>query len=95
MVRQGARLADFRIHPAQECLFVCEGYLEAEEGMTLDQLFLWHREQQDRFAWLAEHHKTAGGGQCHAVTRRNLKLAQFHADAVAVLKGARALMEPK
>lgn len=48
--------------------------------MDLAALFMWHREQQERFAWLAEHHKTTGGGQCHrdAVTRRNLKLAQFH-----------------
>lgn len=63
--------------------------------MTLDQLFLWHREQQERFAWLAENHKTAGGGQCHkdAVTRRNLKQAKFHADAAGVLKQARAAQE--
>jgi hypothetical protein len=56
--------------------------------MDLRSLFMWHREQQKRFAWLADNHKTTGGGQCHrdAVTRRNLKLAQFHADAAKTLK---------
>lgn len=56
--------------------------------MNLAALFIWHREQAERFEWLAGHHKTAGGGQCHrdAVTRRNLKLAKFHADAAKVLK---------
>lgn len=58
--------------------------------MNLSSLFLWHREQAERFDWLAQHHKTTGGGQRHrdAVTRRNLKLAQFHADAAKVLKEA-------
>jgi hypothetical protein len=56
--------------------------------MNIANLFLWHREQSERFEWLAEHHKTTGGGQCHrdAVTRRNLKLAKFHADASKAIK---------
>ncbi|WP_144154524.1 hypothetical protein [Paraburkholderia sp. BCC1885] len=56
--------------------------------MTLPELFMWHREQVERFAWLADNHKTTGGGTRHraAVTRRNQKLAAFHADAASLLK---------
>lgn len=56
--------------------------------VTLDQLFMWHREQAERFAWLADNHKTTGGDTRHraGVTRRNQKLAAFHADAASVLK---------
>lgn len=55
--------------------------------MTLDQLFLWHREQAERFAWLADNHKTTGATVHRgAVTRRNRKLAAFHAEAASLLK---------
>ncbi|MGQ7937317.1 hypothetical protein [Paraburkholderia sp. D1E] len=55
--------------------------------MTLSQLFMWHREQAERFAWLADNHKTTGGAVHRAaVTRRNQKLAAFHAEAASMLK---------
>ena len=55
--------------------------------MTLRQLFIWHREQQERFEDLAKNHKTCAAPVYRAaVTRRNEKLAKFHADAAAVLK---------
>jgi hypothetical protein len=57
--------------------------------VTLDQLYLWHREQSERFAWLADNHKTTGVvGSAHraAVTRRNQKLARFHAEAAQCIK---------
>lgn len=57
--------------------------------MTLRQLYIWHREQQERFEDLAKNHKTCASKVYRdAVTRRNEKLAKFHADAAAVLRAA-------
>lgn len=64
--------------------------------MTLLDLLQWHREQQERFEYLAVNHKTYGA-QIHrdAVTRRNVKLASFHAEAATVLRNEIAKGEPK
>jgi hypothetical protein len=55
--------------------------------MTLESLHIWHREQAERYAWLAANHKTTGSSlHIKNVTRRNEKMAAFHRDAAAVLK---------
>lgn len=58
--------------------------------MTLDELYLWHREQAERYRHLAENHRTTGATRCReAVTRRNIKLTEFHRDAAECLKALR------
>ena len=57
--------------------------------MTLKQLIQWHREQQERYEDLAKNHKTTGASNHRdAVTRRNLKLAKFHAEAVVAIRAS-------
>lgn len=58
--------------------------------MTLASLYIWHREQAERFEHLAKNHQTTGASvHRNAVTRRNEKLAQFHKDAAKVLDAIR------
>lgn len=55
--------------------------------MTLAELYLWHREQAERFADNARNHKTTGAPRViDAVTRRYNVQAQFHQEAAALLK---------
>ena len=61
--------------------------------MTLDQLFLWHREQQERFENLAEHNKANLPRVYKASLRRTYeKRADFHERAVALLKSVRGVI---
>jgi len=55
--------------------------------MTLMELFVWHREQAERYEDLAKNHTTTGA-RVHraAVTRRYVKQAEFHQAAAGVLK---------
>jgi hypothetical protein len=58
--------------------------------MTVEQLYMWHREQAERYEDLARNHRTTGASVVrNAVTRRNLKLAEFHTEAAAVLNEVR------
>lgn len=58
--------------------------------MTLDQLYVWHREQFERWDHLAEHNKANLSGAYKASLRRTYrKQADFHAAAVALLKTLR------
>lgn len=58
--------------------------------MTLDQLYLWHREQAERFEYQAENHKTMGAAKLRAsISRSYKKRADFHKDAAALLDDLR------
>ncbi|MEM5371315.1 hypothetical protein V4C53_35520 [Paraburkholderia azotifigens] len=58
--------------------------------MTLDQLYIWHREQQERWSGLAENNKANLPTVYKASLKRTYhKKADFHADAVALLKSMR------
>ncbi|QCP50190.1 hypothetical protein FAZ95_13975 [Trinickia violacea] len=58
--------------------------------MTLDQLFLWHREQHERFANLAENNKANLPQPYKASLKRTYeKQAKFHSQAVAQLNSLR------
>lgn len=59
--------------------------------MTLGQLYMWHREQQERWSNLAENNKA----NLPTVYKASLKCtyetkADFHSRAVALLKSLRA-----
>jgi hypothetical protein len=55
--------------------------------MTLDQLYIWHREQQERYDNLAAHNKANLAAVYKASLKRTYeKQASFHARAVALLK---------
>lgn len=55
--------------------------------MTLPQLYLWHREQAERYADRAKDHKTnAAQVYREAVTRRYEKQSEFHARAATLLR---------
>lgn len=59
--------------------------------MTLDQLYIWHREQQERWSGLAENNKANLPTVYKASLKRTYqKKADFHANAVALLKSVRA-----
>lgn len=59
--------------------------------MTLTDLFMWHREQQERFEHLAEHNKANLPRVYKASLRRSYETkADFHSRAVALLKSLRA-----
>ncbi|MBB2928346.1 hypothetical protein [Paraburkholderia silvatlantica] len=58
--------------------------------MTLDQLFLWHREQHERWAHLAEHNKANMPMPYKASLKRTYeKKAAFHAEAASLIKPLR------
>jgi hypothetical protein len=58
--------------------------------VTLDQLFLWHREQQERWADLAENNKACLPQPYKASLKRGYeKKAAFHAGAAELLKQLR------
>ncbi|HEY1999719.1 hypothetical protein [Paraburkholderia sp.] len=59
--------------------------------MTLDQLYMWHREQQERYEHLAEHNKANLPAVYKASLKRTYeRQANFHTRAVALLKSLRA-----
>ncbi|MFM0163915.1 hypothetical protein PQR39_26310 [Paraburkholderia sediminicola] len=59
--------------------------------MTLDQLFIWHREQQERWDNLAENNKANLPAVYKASLKRTYQAkADFHSHAVALLKTVRA-----
>jgi hypothetical protein len=58
--------------------------------VTLDQLYLWHREQQERFEHLAMHNKANLANVYKASLKRTYeRQATFHSRAVALLKSLR------
>lgn len=60
--------------------------------MTLDQLYLWHREQQERFEHLAAHNKANLASVYKASLKRTYeRQATFHSRAVALLKSLRLI----
>ena len=62
--------------------------------MTLDQLYVWHREQQERFEHLATHNKANLAAVYKASLKRTYEnQAAFHARAVALLKSLRLSRE--
>jgi hypothetical protein len=64
--------------------------------MTLDQLYVWHREQFERWDHLAENNKANLPDVYKASLRRTYrKKADFHAGAVALLKEVRRSNEGK
>jgi len=64
--------------------------LPGARTVTLDQLYLWHREQQERWAHLAEHNRACLPPVYKASLRRTYETkADFHARAVELLKGLR------
>lgn len=57
--------------------------------MTLEKLAFWHREQAERFEYLAKNHKTTGATvHLNAVTRRNEVQAAFHREAHDAIRAA-------
>ena len=59
--------------------------------MTLDQLYIWHREQQERWSNLAENNKANLPAVYKASLKRTYETkADFHARAVALLKSLRS-----
>ena len=59
--------------------------------MTLDQLYIWHREQQERWSHLAENNKANLPPVYKASLKRTYQTkADFHSRAVALLKSLRA-----
>jgi hypothetical protein len=55
--------------------------------MTLAQLYLWHRQEAERFTDLSKSHQTNGSTtHRNAVTRRYEKQAEFHSHAATLLK---------
>jgi len=63
--------------------------------MTLDQLYLWHREQQERFADLAENNKANLATVYKASLKRTYETrADFHSRAAVLLKMLRTSMGP-
>ena len=59
--------------------------------MTLDQLYIWHREQQERWSGLAEHNKANLPTVYKASLKRTYeKKAAFHEQAVALIKDLRS-----
>jgi len=58
--------------------------------VTLDQLYLWHREQQERFEHLAMNNKANLATVYKASLKRTYeRQATFHSRAVALLKSLR------
>jgi hypothetical protein len=61
--------------------------------MMLDQLLMWHREQQERYENLAEHNKANLPTVYKASLKRTYqRQADFHTQAVALLKSLRGDM---
>lgn len=59
--------------------------------MTLDQLYMWHREQQERFDNLAENNKANLPAVYKASLKRTYQTkSDFHSRAVSLLKSLRA-----
>ncbi|MFM0432308.1 hypothetical protein PQQ75_25080 [Paraburkholderia aspalathi] len=64
--------------------------------MTLDELHLWHREQQERWEHLAEHNKANLPAVYKASLKRTYQTkADFHSRAVALLKSLRVAAAPE
>ncbi|CAG9193964.1 hypothetical protein BCAR13_110074 [Paraburkholderia caribensis] len=62
--------------------------------MTLDQLYLWHREQQERYEDLAAHNKANLPAVYKASLKRTYeRKASFHERAVSLLKSLRLVMK--
>jgi hypothetical protein len=59
--------------------------------VTLDQLYMWHREQQERWSNLAENNKANLPTAYKASLKRTYETkADFHSRAVELLKSMRA-----
>ncbi|QBQ99212.1 hypothetical protein [Paraburkholderia pallida] len=60
--------------------------------MTLDQLFLWHREQHERWAHLAENNKATLSQPYKSSLKRSYeKKAAFHAKAATIINPLRGV----
>jgi hypothetical protein len=63
---------------------------QAEVIVTLDQLYMWHREQQERWGNLAANNKANLPAVYKASLKRTYeRKANFHSQAVALLKSLR------
>jgi hypothetical protein len=58
--------------------------------MTLDELFMWHRQEHERWHRQAEHNKANAHATLKATIKRGYeKKAKFHAEAAELLKTLR------